>query len=372
MNGGDGGCAMAGVGFPTTLEEVTTEWLTHVLRADGVLDGACVSRVSAEPLGAGVGFMSAMRRLRLDYDDPACSAPRSVIVKLTPPDPGSRVIDEAFNFYEKEVAFYREVAASTPIRAPRAHFGAYAPATRDFALILEDLAPLEVGDQLEGLSVAQCALALDGAAGLHGRWWRAPALDAMDWLITIDSPQIKLLAPIFAQCWPKVVEFLGEAISPQMHEISARFAPRIEAMLEKAAAMPRTVIHGDYRADNLFYGGAADAFAVADWQIVLKGPGAFDVAYLLAGSLDLDLRRRHEADLLAAYHHALCAYGVEGYSFADFREDYRACVMLSWCWPVTAIGNLDMANARGVALFRAWTDRTMAAILDLDAGATIP
>ncbi len=30
---------------------------------------------------------------------------------------------------------------------------------------------------------------------------------------------------------------------------------------------------------------------------------------------------------------------------------------------------LDHANARGVALFRTWTDRTMPAIADLDAGA---
>ena len=136
---------------------------------------------------------------------------------------------------------------------------------------------------------------------------------------------------------------------------------------------PCTVVHGDYRADNIFFAddGASDGFAVADWQIVMQAGGALDVAYLLTGSIDRDLRRAHETDLLRAYHDALTSHGVNDYAFEVFREDYRACVMLTWCWPVIAIGALDHANERGVALFRTWTDRAMAAIADLDAGAVL-
>lgn len=365
---------MDGAGFPTTLEAITPQWLTSALRGCGALNGAEVRSFEATTLGVGVGFMSAMRRLQLAYDDPACGAPRTLIAKLPPADPGARQIDQAFNFYEKEVGFYQLIAPSTPIRAPKAYLSAYEPQSRDFVLLLEDLAPARVGDQLAGLTAAEAAMALRAVAGLHGRWWRDPALEPMDWLIAINSPEFKSLEPIYQQCWPAVVDFLGEAMSPQMRRIGERMATRVAAMLDKAAAQPRTILHGDYRADNLFFrdDGDADAIAVCDWQIAAQGGGAFDVAYLLTGSLDVDLRRAHEDDLLRGYHAELTRRGGVDYPFGDFLQDYRTCAMLAWCWPVVAIATLDPANERGLAMFHAWAGRGMAAIEDLGAADTLP
>lgn len=360
--------------FPTTVEAITPEWLTTILRESGALSAGRVTGFTAAPLGAGVGFMSAMRRLSLAYDERAIGGPTSLIAKLPPPDPGSRTIDEAFNFYEKEVGFYRHIAPSTPVRTPQAYFAAYEPETRDFAVLLEDLAPRQIGDQLQGLTADHLALALKGAAGLHGRWWRHPALPGMEWLLGMDSPQMQQLQPIYQQCWPAVVDFLGEDMPAEMRRIGDRFATRIQDLMAVLMRQPQTVVHGDYRADNLFFGasGDPDGFAVADWQICLKWGGALDIAYLLTGSVEIDVRRTHEADLLGLYHRTLGEQGGSDYPFAGFREDYIACVMLAWCWPVIAIGNLDMANERGIALFRAWTSRAMAAVLDLNAQARIP
>ena len=361
------------LGFPRTLDAVTPQWLTEVLQADGVIGDAVVVAFDSKPLGAGAGFMSSMLRLTLTYSDPGCGGPRNLIVKLTSPDPGSRQIDQAFNFYEKEVGFYQRIAPSTPIRAPKAHFSGYDPEVREYTLLLEDLTPLRVADQLDGLTFAQTEQALRSLAGLHGRWWRDPALPDMPWLITLNSPQMKALEPIYQQCWPATVAFLGDAMPPQMRALGDRFANQIGTLQDKVMRQPCTVVHGDYRADNIFFSedGASDGFAVADWQIVMQAGGALDVAYLLTGSIDRDLRRAHETDLLRAYHDALTSHGVNDYAFEVFREDYRACVMLTWCWPVIAIGALDHANERGVALFRTWTDRAMAAIADLDAGAVL-
>jgi Ecdysteroid kinase-like family len=365
---------MGETGFPITVEDITADWLTDTLRTSGALSQGRVTGFTATPLGAGVGFMSAMRRLSLSYDDPAGGGPASLIAKLPPPDPGSRTIDEAFNFYEKEVGFYRHIAPSTPMRTPRAYFSAYDPTTRDFAVLLEDLAPRQIGDQLEGLSAERLVLALKGAAGLHGRWWRDPSLLGMDWLLGMDSPQMRQLQPIYQQCWPAVVDFLGPDMPAEMRRIGDRFATRIVPLLGVMLAQPMTVVHGDYRADNLFFSasGEAEGFAVADWQICLKGGGALDIAYLLTGSVDIGVRRSNEADLLGLYHRTLFEHGGRDYPLETFREDYIACVMLAWCWPVIAIGSLDTANDRGVALFRAWASRATTAVLDLDAQARIP
>ena len=365
---------MTQTGFPTTVEAFTPAWLTEVLRQNGALSEGAVAGFSSEPLGVGVGFMSALRRLTLDYDGPATDAPRTLIAKLPPPDPGARVIDEAFNFYEKEVGFYRHNAPSSPIRAPRAYHAQFDPTTRDFVLLLEDLSPAAIGDQLKGLSFDEAAMAVTAIAAFHARWWRSPELDGHDWMLTINCPQMKSLEPIYQQCWQPVLDFTGERMSPEFRQTGDRMATRVAALMDLNAARSRTAIHGDYRADNLFFGepGGDLPLAVADWQILMKGNGAFDVAYLLAGSLTVEMRRRYEMELLRLYHRTLEAHGVAGYSFEACLDDYRLNIMLGWAWPVTAIGTLDTANDRGVALFHAWAERAMSAIVDLDAANMLP
>ena len=365
---------MSDPGFPTTVEAMTPAWLTQVLRVDGLLGEGVVVGFSSEPLAVGVGFMSALRRLTLQCEGAPTGMPCTIIAKLPPLDPGARQIDEAFNFYEKEVGFYRQLAPSTPIRAPHAHFSAFDPKSRDFILLLEDLAPSVIGDQVGGLSFEDATMAVDALARLHARWWGDPALDELDWLLAINSPEFKRLADIYPQCWPAVLEFVGDAMPAEVRAAGERLSTQMGRMLDQAYERPRTMAHGDYRADNMFFrpGCAEIPFAVADWQIIFKGNAVFDLAYLLTGSLDIEVRRRRERELLAAYHARLLAEGVKGYSLEACLDDYRFWVMLGLAWPVVAIGTLDTANERGLALFKAWIERAMAAIVDWKAGEMLP
>ena len=71
-----------------------------------------------------------------------------------------------------------------------------------------------------------------------------------------------------------------------------------------------TVVHGDYRLDNLMF--SPDGAVVAlDWQTATVGSPTRDLAYFLETSLDVELRRRHEQALLAVYADALVAGGVD-------------------------------------------------------------
>ncbi len=358
--------------FPTTVEAITAAWLTNTLRAQGCLKDATVTAVSTSPLGVGVGFMSTLQRLTLTYDGPAPDAPKTLVAKLNTTDPGAHQIDGAFNFYEKETGFYREIGALSPIRTPRAYCVEFVPETREFILLLEDLAPARIGDQLEGLSFEEAAQAIAAIAVFHAHWWKHPSLPERDWILHINSPRMKALEPIYQQCWGPVVAFLGDRMPAEVREIGERLSTRVAAMMDGLAARPTTLMHGDYRADNFFFREGADSFAVADWQILMQGGGVFDIAYLMAGSLDIEVRRARERELLGVYHQTLVENGVKDYSLEDCTNDYRHCIMLCWCWPVVAIGSLDTANERGVALFHTWAQRSMTAITDWDAGAMLP
>ena len=59
---------MAGHGIPTTIDDITADWLTDSLRDAGALGGGIVTSFSSEPIGQGVGLMGILHRLRPDYD----------------------------------------------------------------------------------------------------------------------------------------------------------------------------------------------------------------------------------------------------------------------------------------------------------------
>ena len=78
-----------------------------------------------------------------------------------------------------------------------------------------------------------------------------------------------------------------------------------------------------------------------------------------------------EHDLVRAYHGALVEHGVRDYSFEACWEDYRLATLFVSVYPLNA-GSVDLVNERAVELFTAMLERSVAAILDLDALELMP
>ncbi|HEY0436124.1 MAG TPA: phosphotransferase [Phenylobacterium sp.] len=350
---------------PTSCETVSPAWLTAALGGPEALGGAQVTGFDASRVGQGMGFMAIINRLSLTYDRPTAVAPRSVIAKFASPDPRAREIAALFRFYEKEVRFYQQMAGESPIRSPRTYHRSVDLESGDFFLLMEDLSHLKNGDQLEGLGIDEARLAIRSLAQLHARWWEKPELRAMTWLPPFDDAGMLALEGVFQQCWEPYCAFMGDRLPAAMVPVGAALSTRIKSMMGALSQSPVTLVHGDYRADNLFFGGDAASLAVVDWQIVLRGRGAFDLAYLLTGNLSIEDRRAHEADLVQLYQATLAKGGVNGYSAEDAWRDYRMCSVFGWIWPVVAIGSLDTGNERGVAFFFEWSRRVCTAIADL-------
>jgi aminoglycoside phosphotransferase (APT) family kinase protein len=155
-----------------------------------------------------------------------------------------------------------------------------------------------------------------------------------------------------------------------MVAIGEEMKTHVVDLLDALAPPPCTVLHGDWRLDNIFFG--PGNVAAIDWQISTKGRGAFDVAYFLSSCLDPGIRRINEMPLLRMWHEIASDGGSGGYSFDDALTDYRRAVLFCNVYTVIAIGSLDPANERGVALLKAWLTRRSAAIEDLDAGELMP
>ena len=142
---------MAILDIPKSPDALSPEWLTAALQSGGA-GNARVASFEYEPIAAGVGFLGKLGRLRLRYVHGGKGLPTTLVVKQPTQDAKSRQLAMMFRFYEREVAFYREVGSSAGIRIPTMHFGAADRQSGDFVLLMEDLAPARVGDQLAGCS----------------------------------------------------------------------------------------------------------------------------------------------------------------------------------------------------------------------------
>jgi hypothetical protein len=104
---------------------------------------------------------------------------------------------------------------------------------------------------------------------------------------------------------------------------------------------------------------------VLDWQICYEACGPYDIAYLMTQSVQPDVRRAIESEILEEYHAELVRNGVESYDLSACREDYRRATTYCVCYPLIAAGTLDLANDRGRALGKMMLDRALSAVEDV-------
>ena len=356
--------------IPRTADAITAPWLTAALREHGVLSDTSVTVVAAEPLGVGTGFLGQLARLRLTYDRPDATAPPTMVAKLPSLDPGGRQVSELFQFYDREVRFYRQLAGRMPLRVPRCYATAADAGAGDYLLLLEDFGHLPMGDDAAGCTAVEAEVAIRTLAGLHRAFWESPELERLDWVPMVNAPIHHFTEPAYAGSLEPFLKNFGDALSPKMRELTERMAGRIIPLLDAGSQVPRTLIHGDYRLDNLFFQGRE--VAAIDWQIACRGQGAFDVAYFLGGCLDPAVRRAEEMRLLRLWHGIVTDGSPVKYAFEDAVQDYRRSVLYCNVYTVIAIGSLDPTNERGMAVFTGWLRRRSAAIEDLDAGELLP
>ncbi len=245
--------------IPTARTDITDEWMSQALGADVAI---------VEEQRVGTGQVGMCVRYRLEGSD---DAPGRVVAKLPSDDDASRATGVAMRNYEREVRFYNEIAPTVGIRTPRCYHADWSAESGLFVLLLEDLAPAVQGDQIDGCTVDQAALALDELAKLHAPRWADPALADIAWLRDRDAEGVAALVSLYRTLWPGFLEIYSGVMTPSQIALGERFGESIESWVAGDHA-PRTVIHGDYRLDNMLFGTDEGGYplSVVDWQT----PGA--------------------------------------------------------------------------------------------------
>ena len=318
--------------IPTSPAQITPAFLTSVLSSAGMLRRATVTTTRIEALTAKTNFNAQLSRVHLAYDRQEENAPRSLIAKLPTVDVDTELHQRAVIFQPgaKETWFYQHGAARSPLNVPRCYYSAVAKATGESVLLLEDLAPAQTGDWVDGASLDAAHLALRSLARLHAAWWAADPTAEQQLAHLGSSKEAQgLVERLYSEAWPRFVECTTLEIPDDVLEFGQVLVGRISAAEATLDHSPRTLAHGDFRLGNILFGSrrGEPTCWVIDWEDIMLWNGMFDVAWLLGGCLRVADSDKEE-ELVRSYYQALTREGVAGYPWTQCYYDYR-CAMLS-------------------------------------------
>ncbi len=327
-------------------DELTPEWLTRVLNHGGVKGR--VDQFTAASIGTGqVG-----ENVRFTLEGSG-NIPGSVVGKFVSTDPTSKQTGVMLQTYLREVFFYNELNSTVDIQTPNVYYAEIEKDTHDFAIIMEDLSPGVQGDQIAGCTVDQAALALEELAKLHGPRWG----DADLGKYALLAPSVEVESENQTQTiYQMVQEGFLERYANKLSETQARLVLETGDRLlaySSNEALPDTLIHIDYRLDNMMFGGPYP-LAIVDWQSINRGCALNDVSYCLGTSLDPDIRSNNERELLAHYLDVLKSYKVE-LKWDDCWLQYRHYAPAGLIMAVIAsmiVGETERGNDMFMAMAR--------------------
>lgn len=342
---------------PGGIDEVDAAWLTETLRGDAGIAGALVKEVRAEQIAMDSGFSSLLYRLHLS----GTGVPRTLIAKL-PAVSEARGAMELLGGYRRELAFYRDIAGRAPMETPRVYTARMADSGADFVLLLEDLSDWDNADHLAGLTMDRARTCIGQLASLHA-WSRAAV--AVEQFPSLDTPIARdLLLPAFGPGWEVYREHTAAAVPTATAAFAERFAERaVEAL--PVLTERDMLLHGDIRADNLFFSG--DRMKVVDFQFAARGAGTADVAYLVTQGLPSEVRAGRDEALVREYLEHVASYGVTDYGFDEAWRQYRFAAVYLMVLPVITLNGWDGLPERSRRLCLTLTDRAVAAIDEIGA-----
>ncbi|HEX7871408.1 MAG TPA: aminoglycoside phosphotransferase family protein [Sphingobium sp.] len=232
----------------------------------------------------------------------------------------------------REGRFYTDIAPRTTMRLPKVPAVVLDQENGDGILIMEDMiaAGARFCSALEPFTPELAAQSLDQLARLHVN---TDIAATTDWLPNrIDVIATK---PHFTE--DRLQQLMDDPRSETLTErtkSAALLHAGLAKLSERNAAKPRTLLHGDCHAGNLFQ--TAEGPGFTDWQLVQRGHWALDVAYHLCAILPVDVAQAHERDLVAGYLDAVKRHGGDAPGWDAAWEDYRASQIYGYYhWAIT-------------------------------------
>ncbi|MCP3935424.1 MAG: phosphotransferase [Actinomycetia bacterium] len=343
---------------PSSLAELDAKWISNVL-------GSHIDDVRVEQLAVGSAFLGLIARLHLTRTD---DGPPTVIVKIPPTDEGALTVGRLLNVWHREAMFYELLAPQLPrdVVVPRSYRTVVNPDGYEAAIVIEDMAPAVAGDQIVGATPKAARAAVTTLAGLHAPWWGRPRTEELQWVPGVDRPGVGTgLRSSMESTIDRFVDRYGDQLPTASIEWTRRFIPSVPTWLTSLTQRPMTIAHADYRLENmLFSPDDPSAVTIVDWQTAMYTAGATDLAFFCATSIDTDVRRSIENELVDLYIAGLLDHGVSEAATIDVRADYRTSMLWWMAMLANNLADMETPDERSATLFSTMLERLHAAAID--------
>lgn len=386
--------------IPRRLEEITVPWLDQALKSRGVIKDSSVINVTSEQIGSDRGYMGILGRLKIDYDKPEEGVPRTMIAKLPTDVRKNRVMGDSLLVYEKEIRAYEELLSSNSLRTPRLYYtdmdkgpspgvvkfliraGEKLPRfimplslagfiitaliyNRRYIILMEDLVDLELMSQSEGCPCDEGCRILNSLGRFQAEYWNHPDIQDQHWLVPLfEMP--RMISMFYDRGIPVLNKHFGEYVTDEWRELIDWTKKNGEEVHRYFSTRPTTLVHGDFRLDNMFFHPETREVTVIDWQTPYRGPGVADVAYFISGSVGGEITPDVTLELLTAYHQGLVEGGVSDYTFDECMYDYQHARILGMQQNMIITGVLDMNDEDLIKLAIAIMERQIPQISDIN------
>ena len=346
--------------IPQEGSEFTADWFTDLFQEQY---GAAVLDVSREVIGTGVGFVGEIHRCFLSWDATRGDLPTSVIVKVPSKLPLNRSLGEGLQLYEREVIAYEKLASNMGLPMPNVLYSAMDddptpwldsvinflfsrlplggvswltvkflelasknPRLRRYVLVLEDIADARPPSQVEGGSLDDALISLETLAKFHAHHWMKEESIAVSDRIWALNRLPKVSQASYARNREEFLGRFGELVGDEKMRVIDDTQDRLEDLLAPLAQDPWTLLHGDYRLDNIMFRPNGE-IVVIDYQLLSKGRPGWDVAYFITTALSADYKSEEET-MLKHYHETLLRAGITNYSFEELVDDVELTKLL--------------------------------------------
>jgi thiamine kinase-like enzyme len=241
-----------------------------------------------------------------------------MIVKFPSTEPGARSTGNGLRAYERESLFYQHSEAGMPTNPPTCYYCHGNVEKDEYLLIIEDFDNARFVNQVDGVNAEDAAKCLVSLAELHARYWHVDDHEGMDW-VPLFSDYGELYKPLLETGTPLLKKNWNHILPRMFTDELDKGVGAYQDIATYLCTLPRTLIHCDSRIENVAFVDGEPRFY--DWQLVSRGPAAYDVMYFFMQSMQTNLRHDCQDGLFTLYIDTLIANGVTDYSRDQLIED---------------------------------------------------
>ena len=385
------------------------------MREAGFLERGKIVSFTHRVVGEETGFLGEIAILSLTYSPevinnstakvsstqaPSTQAPSTMVLKI-PTALKNRVFGQTLGVYEKEIRFYSTLKDRLNIRTPGFYYGALSAVDdpdvilerlkglqrlpiwliailgiivqwifglmpRRYALLIEDVSHYRLGDQSAGCSDNDIKMALSSMASLHAQFWNSEELNTLSWITPVEL-SAKLIHMGYLQSANKYLKENREKLSEKQLKLHDWLKKNGVQLTERLGKGPTTLLHGDFRVDNLCFDDDAGEMLLLDWQTTMSGSYGLELAYFLSTALPANTSDEKLDEMIEHYRKSLALLDIN-IPKDDLRREFDIgmVAIVHRISPILHLSQLELGSGRGPKIMRNWIDSAYRKLENVD------